>query len=214
MRKRKGSALKNVRRKKNVYYKPKYSFKRDLRTTGGNTVAITRSWVMDNIGIKQSFPYGYAFKLSDLPNYTELTGLFDCYKITGVKLFFIPCHNSREMGELTYAPQIPQVHYCFDPDNNSPPASLNAVLERQGSRSKSLAYPFSVYLTPTTTSSVYATGVTSAYKLNSKSAWIDSDNANVEYYGFKMWIEGATTQNFYFNLKIVAKYYVKLKWAN
>lgn len=65
-------------------------------------------------------------RLDQIPNYTELTALFDQYKINAVKLEFIANHTGADAnGALAGGNyQIPRVHVCYDKFSTSTPTGL------------------------------------------------------------------------------------------
>lgn len=54
--------------------------------------------------------WGMGFRLQDMPNYAEVTGMYSQYRITGVRVRFKPAFNSfSEKDNL----EIPEIHYAW-----------------------------------------------------------------------------------------------------
>lgn len=68
------------------------------------------------------------FRFDQLPNYTEFTELFDCYRINKIVVKFVPTANSSNVGEATTNP-LTQFHTVLDFNDGNIPASLNSLYE-------------------------------------------------------------------------------------
>lgn len=80
-------------------------------------------------GAGYNIPFAMKFSLSQLVNYTELTNVFDQYRILGVKVFVSYQHNVSTAGGTS---SLPSLQYFPDFDDNTPPTSAQAVRERMG----------------------------------------------------------------------------------
>jgi len=102
-------------------YRPVYKFTRTIESSAFDVVC-------DGINPTLS---GFIFQLSQLPNSTDFTNLFDMYRITKIKIDWVP-----EYTELTdAAPLSNAVNVRFnsviDLTDNLAPASVNEVLQFQ-----------------------------------------------------------------------------------
>ena len=72
----------------------------------------------------------YNFSLQDVPGYTDFTGLFDYYKITGIRFKVIPYlqSDSNSVGTTNNSGN-PPIFYVVDTNDGSAPVSVNAVIE-------------------------------------------------------------------------------------
>lgn len=87
------------------------------------------------------------FRLSDLPNYTELTSLYDEYKVKGISLKFIFSANTSQAGTTT-ATHLPSLLSIYDKNDIILPASESEMLEYASFKVSRLDYPQKRYFTP------------------------------------------------------------------
>jgi hypothetical protein len=143
----------------------------------------------------------YTFTLAQLTNPAEFTGLFDSFKITGVKLMFMPrvsdatgATGSQGFGTFIYAP---------DYDDGTAPTSSIELLERQSHRIKQIGTttPFKIFLRP-------AAGTTLVGGFGQTRGWSDTANGGIVYYGLKFaWVN--TVQSSI--MDVYATFYLKFK---
>lgn len=200
-RKRYGKRKRFARRKKmpmlrkpSVYQKPVY---------------IKRNCVLTTTTINNQFTgNGISFKISDLPNVSDITNLFDYYKIVGVKLKWIYTHNSSEAGAVGYG--LPNLVYTIDYDDANLPANEDALLERNTTRIKRMDKPITLYLKPKINNEIYNNGVVSGYALSKGQVpYIDTSNASVSHFGVKYGIVLNAAQTGNGIMKLYATYYLK-----
>ena len=150
-----------------------HSFKR--KVVLGNVQAY------NNAGVGVNAAVAFSFKLSDLPQYTDFTNLFDQYKLTGVKLDFIPFADNiswevASNGASIAAPGGPLL-VSVDMDDATAPASASEMLSRQNVKVIPVGRRFQMFLRPkygdvaNTTTLAPATG------------FIDCDTPNTPHYG-------------------------------
>lgn len=124
-------------------------------------------------------PFSVVARLDDMVNYTELTALFDQYKITGVKV-------QVQGWNASNAPGTPLPFLQVDRDTDS--ANLvtpTAFRERMGIQTKyiSASRPaVSMYFKPRVAQEVFATGVTTGYAIPRGPVWLNTLNPNIEHY--------------------------------
>lgn len=143
---------------------------------------------------------GLKFSLATLgvSNYSELTALFDNYRIKTVKLRFDLSYNSAPGSAITAAGtavtggpySLPLIHYAFDPDDAATPITRQDVLQSGFCATKRMDNSFVLTLKPRAQSTVQATA-TSAVSggLLPSNQWLDSSAVSVEHYGLKMCID-------------------------
>jgi len=151
------------------------------------------------------------FQLSDLPNYTEFTNLFDKYRITGVKLTFIPTQNTSYVGN-TGSP-LPLLGFVYDTDDGTLLTNRTDYYQYKNFKIHRLGGIISKWVRPRTASSVYAGIASTAYRTNGN-VWIDCDNAGAEYYGCKYYIDPidvGTGEQVLSLVRVVAKVYIQCK---
>ena len=162
-------------------------------TLGGNTDllngVITGS--ADSFFVNASQIRGaFQFSLSQAANVSEITNLFDNYRIVKVKLLFNFTANSVDMqaGVGATQSQLPIMHSCYDPDDNTMPASRTSVLENGYCQTRRLDKQFSVTVVPRAQQSVVGGGASGGGLLPT-GTWLDSNSPAIKHYGLKFWID-------------------------
>lgn len=154
----------------------------------------------------------FRFALAQASNVTEITNLFDNYRIVRVKLMLsLSANNGDLVGAASTLP-IPMIHYTYDPDDGTVPASRTGVLENGYCRSRRLDKPFSITVTPRAQQSVVG-GVGSAGGLLPTSTWLDCASPAIYHYGVKFWMDQFpyTSTDKQFALTITPVYYLEAK---
>lgn len=128
----------------------------------------------------------FKFRLSDLPNPTDFTSLYEQFKITGVKLRFLPfagTENSASSG----APFTETCAFAIDRGANDQAVlgpTFDSLLENQDVKLRNSQKGFSIWI-GTPTYHQPADGMTQG---SYKSGWLDSDistSRNVDHHGLK-----------------------------
>lgn len=173
------------KRKNKIYKRPSLIHTFSRKYSGAiETISVSTADVYKGVGM--------SFKLSNVPNATDFTNLFDLYKINWVKLTLTFAGGVNWVQDTYYSNFPPQLLYCYDIDDVNPPASSitgwNEMQEVQaskmitvGHKGKSI-YTFKIY--PKTLTEIYNNGITTAYK-SEKAGWVDCANDGVNYFGFK-----------------------------
>lgn len=137
--------------------------------------------------------FGISVTLDGLPNYTEFTNLFDQYKITYVKFYFVNRGTNLSMIESynNAALGMPQMVICVDKDDIATPASseagMNAIRERAKARSFCWTPEkrvFTIGWKPNVLGAVYESGISTAYTPKTNT-WIDCSDPATPHYGLK-----------------------------
>ena len=139
----------------------------DATWTGGN----------DNFG-------AMSFKIQQVSNFTELTPIFDRYKIRGIKVQF-ECRQNIWYGYGTATP--PVVTTVIDYDDDNPPTSQVELQERATCRIQQFSASrmiISRYFKPRVTGLVYKTPLTSGYSVVTP-PYLDVNNPDIPHYGLK-----------------------------
>lgn len=158
----------------------------------------------------------HSFSLSQLPNYSEFTALFDQYKITGAKLTYTPA-TTVGVSDPTVANAAvngySRIHSVIDYDDTNTPTSEDQLLEYGSHKSSP---PFKVhtrYLKPKMLQEIYRSAISTAYAPRSNT-FIDMSAPDVPHYGVKVWcsapntalgIQGSITYKVYLTLYFVCK---------
>lgn len=149
------------------------------------------------------------FKLTDLPNYTEFTNLFDRYRINAVKLTIVPLVTSNDVNPATTLFTLPNVHTAIDYNDNSNPGSMNELMQYSNYRCTRANKVHSRYFKPSVLQSNYETAVATAYTPAWK-RWLTCDDPVTPHYCLKY---GLDTPNGNIDLafRVYAKYYFQCK---
>jgi len=139
------------------------------------------------------FGLALAYKLKDLPEYTEFTSLFDQYRIDRVELKFMFQSNAVNLANSSTtannkAGVMPIMYWSQDLDDNNTPTSQEIVTEYGKCRSRILSGndTFTVNLyRPGVSRSVFQ-GLVPAYEM-SRNSKIDIAYPEVLHFGHKFW---------------------------
>lgn len=136
------------------------------------------------------------FALSDLPNYTEFTSLFDQYRIIEVEVRFIPYAGNSACGPYGYSK--PDLLVVADYDDATPPATTAGLLQYENLQIVHGNAPLTVRVRPHAALAAYSGAFTSY--ANVEHMWMDSGSPNVQHYGVKYSLtqaQGATDLSTY-----------------
>lgn len=166
--------------------------------------------------------FGAAFRLSDLPDYTEYTNMFEQYRVNKVTLKITPMATEVSAGgavSSTATQSAVIFHYCLDYDDAARPtasaAGVDALRQRSGYRMRNVyagnGKPIIISFSPKLLEEAYQSGVGTAYQPK-KSSWIDEGYPNVLHYGVKCITEsvsgGSAMQHFF---KVETRLHISLK---
>lgn len=207
------------RRPTKKYSSGVYKFKRTWTTASG-------------ISAGQAAPYlgTFSFQLSDLPTFTDFTGLYQQYKITGVKMkFFQPYQNGaavmvNQLGGTSLTQPMIRMHSVFDPNDNAT-TGIPALQQYQTYKIQELTSPsigkdgcLKFFYRPKEAVATANTGLSlTGYGAPGKGMWLDTDYPNVPYYGFKwafdpVYADGSGVQfTSPVTVPIALTYYIKCK---
>lgn len=193
--------------KQKVYY-----FKRhvDLSTlVAGNDAAFTN--------------YSLEFKLSDVPNYTEFTALYDNYRINAVKVSFIPVYNISSMFVLRttddYVPTLSstkglpyftRTYSCIDYTDDNELATGDNYRQYANCKVKPICKIHKRYLKPRVLMDIGEAGSVNPIR----NPWLASETPSVPYYSLKFGWEPLPTGSVASGdavFKVEAVYYMSFK---
>jgi hypothetical protein len=124
--------------------------------------------------------HAFPFALSQLPNSSEFTSLFDKYRIRQVDIRMV-------LVRVNPTDSVPTIWAYMDDDDATIPITFDAVKERQSVR------PF----TFSSAKHVYSASIQPRWLIDSinkkslapRDMWIDMANPSVEHYGLKLWCQ-------------------------
>lgn len=188
----------NRRYKRKVLRKKGKIYKRINQAT---VYYFRRTYQADNILFQTGEQHiAYAFQLSDLPNASEFTSLFDQYQIVGLKIKLVPNNTEITINKAyngstvvqTAAQGVPQCLSVIDYDDANVLSNKNEYLEYQNVRMFNVVTPHKRYFRPRVAVAVYQNPVTTGYG-NTSRMWIDTTFPDVQHYGFKMYLDSSVS---------------------
>lgn len=144
-------------------------------------------------------PAGYfsiKFTLSDLPQATTYTSLFDAYRINKVVVKFIPVLSNYNQpgntaGNLAAEPQW--LSTVIDYDDSTVLTTEGALLEYETMKQTQPSRKHVRTLVPAVAMSAYKTSGTTIGFAQKRKMWLDSAYTDIEHYGVKGLINGPAT---------------------
>lgn len=124
------------------------------------------------------------FNLSQLPQYTEFTQLYDQYQIKGVRVELIPQFDSANMASTSSTNIINQNYSCIDYDDVGIPTSMDTIMQYQNVRRCPSTKVMKRFLKPKVATQVYSTALTTNYS-SKRNVWLDCNQPDTEHYGLK-----------------------------
>jgi len=150
---------------------------------------------------------GYDFLLSDLPNYTEFTALFDRYKFRKVVVHFIPMN--QEVIATAAAVTTGPVFVVKDYDDKDTTAyTENTLLQYANCEVHKAGTYFTWSIVPRPNTAMFVAGAATGVGVGSPNTWIDCASPGVNHYGMKWGVLQATTLNPY---RLIALYHLSFK---
>lgn len=149
----------------------------------------------------------YYFRLSQLANYSEITAMFEQYKINAVKLTFQPAfcgdNDVNAAGSATMYIQTPRIYTLIDRDGNMTMATETQALENSAVRLVcNPNHQFSVYISKPC---VQLDGA-----VPKAGQWVDCDNPNYDHWGVA--VAGQTLgTSAGFTYQVIATFYMQAK---
>lgn len=146
---------------------------------------------------------GFMAQLSQVPNYTEFTALYDMYRINGVRWRLSPRANSAEAGTNQ---GLVKLFTAIDYDDIVTP-SLTDLLQYQSLKVTNTSKEHVRYVKPRIAAAIYQTGVGTGY--GATRGWIDCQNPTVAHYGLKYVLQQLPAGNQSYDLQVT--YYMSFK---
>jgi len=127
-------------------------------------------------------PFTVKFRLDELTAYTELTQLFDRYKIVSA---MVKCNFANYPADNRIT--LPYIDYVTDYDDASLP-TVSGMREKMGVKSKSFSASrprITMGVRPRVAQEVFNNGVTTSYAVPRGGTWINAQYPGVEHYSIK-----------------------------
>lgn len=147
-------------------------------------------YIMSGAG---GIPYNLAFKVINLPDYSDFTNLFDRYRIKYVVLRLFYGSSQFPSSTNSPAPFTGFFHYCIDYNDTLNATGPEELLQYQSYKCIPLhkLQGYKIILKPRAEMALYRTGLTYAYGNSPKNTWLDctSTGIDVPHYGIRAWID-------------------------
>lgn len=137
---------------------------------------------------------GKVFQFSQVPGVAEFVALFDQYRINCVCMNLV--WRSTGIGAIETAvnqqSSAPILYDVIDYDDGNAPANRQEIVEYNKHHITmygTMRRTRKLKIYPRNANTVFRTGVSNAYAVASKGIWIDMAYTDVEYYGYKGWID-------------------------
>lgn len=154
----------------------------------------------------------FKFRLEDVPNATDFTQLYEQFKITGVKLLFIPFLGTESSDTATLRTET--MALAIDRGANDQAVvnpSFNSLLENQDVKLRNSQKPFKLWI-GTPTFHQPADGL--AQGAYNNSGWLDGEIVsarNVDYHGVKWAFPASRTEAQSLQFRVFATYYISCR---
>lgn len=158
---------------------------------------------------------GVGFKLNSIPGYSELTSLFDQYRIKSIRVTWRPQFNTAPMTANADA-LCPTLITVPDYNDATLLTTRAQYLQYEGVRSELLDHPITRTFWPRPSMAVYNNMITTGYAAPDTAPWIDTTSPGAEHYAVK-WalaypIAGTSVANGHLMLEV--NYTLELRGVN
>lgn len=128
------------------------------------------------------------FSLDTLPAYTELTALYDQYRIDYIECIFRSMYSSMfTFSDEAVVQTLPYCYIAVDYNDATAPTSKGQVLQYTNCRVMNPTKDYKFIVRPRIAINVYDGMISTAYTTTNYANWINSDTADVPHYGLKIW---------------------------
>lgn len=172
-------------------YVPRRKYVRTARRNPISFITRTAQW-SSVVGNGTSYGVGAVFKLSDLPNYTEISNLFDQFSIRRIQYrWLVNIDPMAVTGTKTY----PRIHWVHDFDSSGTPSGADELNQYSKKREVYMTdnRPITPWYTlkPSVLAETYQT-VSSSYSPKWRQ-WITSTESGTPHYGIRSYVENLMT---------------------
>lgn len=151
---------------------------------------------------------GINFRLDNIPNVGEFTGLYDQYMIKAVKVTMIPRVTEAPVGSSVNT--LANMWSVIDYDDSSAPANIDTMLQYQNVKHTQMNRTHTRYIKPCVADEYFATGVLTTYGAR-RNVWLDCSNSGVEHYGLKIYLDALPLTAVPIQYDVITKFYLAFK---
>lgn len=203
-----------IGRRRRVFRRRRYGMKRRPLRRATQKVFAAKRWVMKlALNGDDAVPTGQVasvFSLSDVPAYTDITNLFDAYKITGIRYRWLINRNPDLNTTAGYKGRYVRINHVVD-HNDSLGTTLAELQQYPNMKEEWLNDAKQrtrwYYMKPNTLDLGYTSGLISNYA-EQYNRWIGTNDTGAVYYGIK-WIYDSLYAGQ--QLQFECQYYIKAK---
>lgn len=166
----------------------------------------------------------FLIKLSDVPYYTEMTALYDQYKISRVKVAFMggptpvmqTIQSNNPEGQATWLANMPYMWAAIDYTDGVLPTE-DQMKQYGNVKTWRVDRYKSFYFKPTTELVGYNDQAQNQPAVVTSNRWISCSQTGIQHYGLKFFIEPFTTTHYgpdnqaLYYLRVCVTYYMKFK---
>lgn len=164
--------------------------KRMLSNINKHPISYIREVPFNNIQIPiggNKVFFAYYFALTNLPNYTEFTNLFDQYRIKCAIIKFRLINPPEATNTPASSQFYPDIYVTVDHDDATLPTAVDDILQygkcKRGILRPNTWFKYKCYPTPAI--QLYRSGTQTAYAPARNSMWLDLAYTDTPYYAIK-----------------------------
>jgi len=199
-----------IKKRKTFRKKTAYRKRRPQRRVKKGVYLFTRTRIVNQTVFDKAWdPIATAQSLTDVPNYTEFTALYDQYKICGIKYTFMFNKNTATLG--TTAQDIPFLYTVYDNNDSNGLGSQLEAVQYANFKANQITYKTTRYLRPFITQPI---GSSPTQVRSIKSPWLSTQTDPVPHFGLKCALstsQATTGLATIGSLQILVKYYSAFK---
>jgi len=126
--------------------------------------------------------FAAAYALNSIPNHAEFTALYDQYKITGVKVKYLPRGNSSDVNSGN---QLSSLFTVIDTDDSQVPTSIDQLTQYQSVKMCRSSQSLTRYWKPKFNLAAVNTILGGTVGKMNTTGWIDVTDDTVQHFGMK-----------------------------
>lgn len=168
----------------------KFSLRKAIKSSGNKTTTILeRSQYYGTLSQTDGTTASMFFRLSDIPNYTDFTSLYDQYRIVGIKVTLVNCApvNTNAFNVTTglFNPYTEGALISAVDLDDAGAATVNQILEHDSCIIHGNGRKFTREFIPAVAQATYQSAGFTGYG-SKQNMWIDTNSPAVEHYGLKI----------------------------
>lgn len=148
-----------------------------------NSITLGSGTAVSGLTNVYDVPFTIIARLDELDGVSDLTSMFDRYKIKNVNCKLQACFTAN----TTTVTPLPYVDWCRDHDDAALP-SLSNMRQKMGVKTRYISAnkpAVSMSFSPRVATAIFATGISTAYAPGRRPMFIDAAYTNVEHYAIK-----------------------------